>query len=93
MTSSTTTAIDFLASTPPFDRVAEASIEGLTAKLEPLRYRMGQAILVRDTLPARVAILYQGQARLLGYAPGTSAPETLELLKPREFGIRKGQNR
>ncbi|MCC5625283.1 cyclic nucleotide-binding domain-containing protein [Nostoc sp. CHAB 5715] len=43
---------------------------------------MGQAILVRETLPARIAILYLGQARLLGYAPGASAPDTLELLKP-----------
>jgi len=58
------------------------TVEEMAAKLEPLRYRMGQAIIVRETLPARVAILYQGQARLLGYAPGANAPDTLQLLKP-----------
>jgi ATP-binding cassette subfamily B protein len=58
------------------------AIERLAEKLEPLRYRMGQAILTRETLPARVNILVQGKARLLGYAPGVDAAETLELLEP-----------
>jgi len=31
---------------------------------------------------AFVAILYEGQARLLGYAPQTKVPETLQLLQP-----------
>lgn len=42
---------------------------------------MGQAIAVRETMPAEVFILYEGQARLLGYAPATPAPITLQLLK------------
>ncbi len=33
-------------------------------------------------MPAEVAILYEGQARLLGYAPQSSVPVTLQLLKP-----------
>ncbi|WP_414573218.1 peptidase domain-containing ABC transporter [Nostoc sp. CCY 9925] len=82
MIESTTTIQEFLASIYPFNQLSITSVEGIAAKLEPLRYRMGQAILVRETLPARVAILYQGQARLLGYAPGASAPDTLQLLKP-----------
>jgi HlyB family type I secretion system ABC transporter len=82
MIESTTTIQEFLASIYPFNQLSITSVERIAAKLEPLRYRMGQAILVRETLPARVAILYQGQARLLGYAPGASAPDTLQLLKP-----------
>lgn len=82
MIESTTTIVEFLALIPPFDRLDPTSIERIAAKLEPLRYRMGQAILTRETLPARVNILFQGKARLLGYAQSADAPETLELLEP-----------
>ncbi|MBD2468815.1 peptidase domain-containing ABC transporter [Nostoc sp. FACHB-145] len=82
MTSSITTIQEFLTSIYPFDQLDITTIEDIVTKLEPLRYRMGQAIIVRESLPARVAIIYQGQARLLGYAPGANAPDTLELLKP-----------
>jgi signal-transduction protein with cAMP-binding, CBS, and nucleotidyltransferase domain len=82
MIESTTTIVEFLASIPPFDRLDPTSIERIAAKLEPLRYRMGQAILARETLPARVNILFQGKARLLGYSRSADAPETLELLEP-----------
>ncbi|AUB35545.1 ABCB-BAC, ATP-binding cassette, subfamily B, bacterial [Nostoc flagelliforme CCNUN1] len=82
MIESTTTIQEFLASIYPFNQLSITSVEKIAEKLEPLRYRMGQAILVRETLPARVAILYLGQARLLGYASGANAPDTLELLKP-----------
>ncbi|RUT07762.1 hypothetical protein DSM106972_020220 [Dulcicalothrix desertica PCC 7102] len=81
MVSSSNTIIDFLAATPPFDRMNVADIEKLARKLSPLRYRMGQAIVVKDSLPAKVAILYTGQARLLGYHDDAAAPETLETLK------------
>jgi ATP-binding cassette subfamily B protein len=43
---------------------------------------MGQAILVRDKMPAQLNILYEGQARLLGYDPRTQRPVTLELMQP-----------
>ncbi|MCV3217120.1 peptidase domain-containing ABC transporter [Plectonema radiosum NIES-515] len=82
MIESTTTIVEFLALIPPFDRLDPTSIERIAAKLEPLRYRMGQAILARETLPARVNILFQGKARLLGYSRSADAPETLELLEP-----------
>jgi ATP-binding cassette subfamily B protein len=84
MTYTTVGISDFLAVTSPFDSLSPAARERLSAKLQPLRYRMGQAIVVRETMPAEIAILYEGQARLLGYAPGASAPVTLQLLKPGE---------
>ncbi len=82
MISSSSTIIDFLATTPPFDRMDVADIEKLAQKLSPLRYRMGQAIVVKDSLPAKIAILYTGQARLLAYPSDATAPDTLEILKP-----------
>jgi ATP-binding cassette subfamily B protein len=45
---------------------------------------MGQAILVREKMPTQVAIVYQGQARLIGYDPRTQTPITLKLLEPGE---------
>lgn len=82
MTSTTTPIYDFLTATPPFDRLSLETLEQLSIKVQLLRYRMGQAIAVRETLPAQITILYQGQARLLGYASQTALPETLQLLRP-----------
>lgn len=82
MTQTTATIREFLASICPFDRLDTTTIDRIAAKLEPRRYRMGQAIIVQETLPTKVIILYQGQARLLAHVPGANTPETLQLLKP-----------
>lgn len=82
MTSTTSPVYDFLATTPPFDRLSANALEQLADKVQWLRYRMGQAIVLRETLPAQIAILYEGQARLLGYSPHTALPETLQRLRP-----------
>jgi signal-transduction protein with cAMP-binding, CBS, and nucleotidyltransferase domain len=75
MTSSTTPIYDFLATTPPFDRVSAETLETLAGKVQLLRYRMGQAIVLRETMPAHVTILYEGQARLLGHSPYSVLPD------------------
>jgi signal-transduction protein with cAMP-binding, CBS, and nucleotidyltransferase domain len=59
MTSTTFPIQDFLNRTSPFDQLSFASKERLQAQCQLLRYRMGQAIVVRETLPARVAILFE----------------------------------
>jgi CRP-like cAMP-binding protein len=82
MTSTTTPLYNFLAVTPPFDRLSPTALSQVAAKMQRLRYRMGQAIVVRETLPSQIAILYEGQARLLGYSPHSALPETLERLHP-----------
>jgi ATP-binding cassette subfamily B protein len=82
MTYTKTTVQDFLTAIAPFDRLSPPSLAQLLDQVQLLRYRMGQAILVRDKLPAQVSILYLGQVRLLGYDPRTQRPVTLELLKP-----------
>ncbi|MGB3614151.1 MAG: peptidase domain-containing ABC transporter, partial [Elainellaceae cyanobacterium] len=82
MTYTRSTIQDFLESIPPFNQLPEASVKQLASRLKLLRYRMGQAILVRDKMPATIAILYEGQARLLAYDPRTEKPQTLQLLQP-----------
>ena len=82
MNSTTVDIREILTDTSPFDQLSPSVIQRLSAKFKLLRYRMGQTILVRETMPEFVAILYQGEARLLGYAPHTLVPQTLQLLHP-----------
>ncbi len=82
MTATQTPIYNFLTATPPFDRLSSETLEQLASKVQLLRYRMGQPIVLRETMPAQIAILYEGQARLLGYSPHSALPETLELLRP-----------
>ncbi len=82
MTTSTDIYQEFLAKITPFDRLDSTVLSRIVSKLEPLRYRMGQAILVKENLPANIYILHTGQARLLGYPPDAIAPQTLEKLEP-----------
>lgn len=72
----------FLALQWPFDRLPVAVHERLARKLQPLRYRMGQPVFVRDRMPGQVALLYEGKARLLGYDPIDKMPVTLEVVTP-----------
>lgn len=81
----TTTIQEFLNGISPFDQLSLTTLEKLSAQCQLLRYRMGQAILVKEKMPAQVAILYEGQARLLGYEPRRQAPVTLKLLQPGEI--------
>ncbi|MGK7875052.1 MAG: peptidase domain-containing ABC transporter [Xenococcaceae cyanobacterium] len=81
----TTTAIqEFLSLLPPFNQLPSVAIGELAKKLQPLRYRMGQIVIVREKMPPHVAILYEGKARWLGYDPRTQMPVTLKLLEPGE---------
>ena len=82
MTYTRSTIQDFLERIPPFNQLPEASVKQLASQLKLLRYRMGQAVLVRDKMPANIAIIYEGQARLLAYDPRTDKPQTLQLLQP-----------
>lgn len=81
----TTTIQEFLAGISPFDQLSSATLSKLSSHCQLLRYRMGQAIFVREKMPSQIAILFQGQARLLGYHPRRQAPVTLKLLQPGEI--------
>jgi ATP-binding cassette subfamily B protein len=82
MTYTRSTIQDFLVSVYPFSQLPSTSLAGLVERFQLLRYRMGQAIFLRDKMPAQIAVLYQGQARLLGYDPRTDRPVTLSLMQP-----------
>ncbi|MGE5656558.1 MAG: peptidase domain-containing ABC transporter [Actinomycetota bacterium] len=74
----------FLAETPPFDRLPENALQALVAKSQLLGYRTGQPLFERERMPTQVAILYQGQARLLGYDQRSQRYVSLRLVGPKE---------
>jgi ATP-binding cassette subfamily B protein len=84
MTYTTPEIQEFLTGLSPFNQLATVNLKRLSEKLQLLRYRIGQELLVRETMPTQVSILYEGQARLLGYDPQTQMPVTLKLLRPGE---------
>ncbi|MFN9173388.1 MAG: peptidase domain-containing ABC transporter [Synechocystis sp.] len=71
----------FLKEVDPFAQLPPAAIAEIAEKLRPWRFRMGQIILTRGKLANQVYFLVSGQARLLGYDPGTGFPVTLTLLQ------------
>ncbi|MBE9202361.1 peptidase domain-containing ABC transporter [Synechocystis salina LEGE 06099] len=71
----------FLQEIEPFAQLPAPAIADIAAKLRPLRFRMGQIILARGKLANNVYFLVSGQARLLGYDPGTGYPATMALLQ------------
>lgn len=75
---------EFIASISPFNQLSAVALVRLAKKFQMLRYRMGQTILVREQMPVQVTILYQGQARLLGYDFSNQIPVTLQLLNPKD---------
>ena len=85
MTYTQNTIQEFLATVAPFSSLSSSTLARYADKFRILRYRMGQAIVVRDRLPGQVTVLYDGQARLLGYDPRTKRPATLKLLRPGEI--------
>lgn len=76
---------EFLATVAPFNKLSKPALTRLCDQVQFLRYRMGQTILVRDKLPAQVAVLFEGQVRYLGYDARTVKPVTLQRLEPGAF--------
>ncbi|MEO1209195.1 MAG: peptidase domain-containing ABC transporter [Cyanobacteria bacterium J06638_20] len=74
--------LEFLGQVEPFNQLPETTLQKYSSQFRMLRYRMGQAIVVRDRLPGQLTILYEGSARLLGYDPRTKSPVTLKRLQP-----------
>ena len=76
---------DFLAQTPPFDRLSETALSALVAKCQLLGYRTGQPLFEREKMPTQVAIIYQGQARLLGFDQRSQRHVSLRLVQSKEI--------
>ncbi|MEG4321157.1 MULTISPECIES: peptidase domain-containing ABC transporter [unclassified Microcoleus] len=76
---------DFLAQTPPFDRLSGEALTALVAKCQLLGYRTGQPLFEREKMPTQVAIIYQGQARLLGFDQRSQRHVSLRLVQSQEI--------
>ncbi|MCY7332056.1 MAG: peptidase domain-containing ABC transporter [Pseudanabaena sp. CAN_BIN31] len=81
MATKTNPVQDFLLEVPELQTIDRLTLKELSERLQPLRYRMGQVILRRETMPAQVLFLMEGQARLLGQTPKSTSPTTLEVIK------------
>lgn len=85
MTETKLSVTDILRQAPAFRRLSAAQLNHLATQAQPLRYRMGQPMLRRETLPHQIALILEGQARLIGYDPQTQAPITLKRLERGEL--------
>ncbi|TAE61748.1 MAG: type I secretion system permease/ATPase [Nostocales cyanobacterium] len=82
MTYSNQAFSEFLAKLPGFEQLSVSERNNLLSQQQALRYRIGQKIISKEKLPDRIAILYEGKVRLLGYDPQTQLPVTLKILEP-----------
>lgn len=82
MTYIKTAFTEFLTTLEGFDQLPEEAIANLSSQIQAWRYRIGQKIISKEQLPEQIAILYEGQVRLLGYDPQTKLPITLNKLQP-----------
>jgi ATP-binding cassette subfamily B protein len=72
---------EFLSFIEPFSQLDPKALAEVAGKLNPLRYRMGQVIMVREKMPSSIAIVCEGEVRLLGYDPRTQMPASLKLVE------------
>ena len=79
------TFLEFITTLEGFDHLPDAAIANLSEQLQAFRYRIGQKIIGKESLPEHITIIYEGQVRLLGYDPQTQLPITLKLLQPGEI--------
>ena len=83
-TNTNTTKIveQFLSLVPQFNQLDPEAIAEIAPKLKPLRFGVGKVMIMREKMQGQVAIISEGEVRLLGYDPRTKMPTTLDKLKP-----------
>lgn len=67
MTATAFSIAEFIADIQPFNTLPTDALNRLVNKLQPLRYRLGETIVLREKIPSHVVIICRGQIRLLGY--------------------------
>ncbi len=84
MTNTNTTKIveQFLSLVPQFNQLPPEVIADIAPHLKPLRFGVGKVMIMREKMQGQVAIISEGEVRLLGYDPRTKMPNTLDKLKP-----------
>jgi len=74
---------EFLAQKPPFDRLSQDTIKNsVVGKCQLLGYKTGQPLFERDKMPTQITIIYEGQARVLGYDQRTQRNASLQVVGP-----------
>jgi HlyB family type I secretion system ABC transporter len=83
MTNTNTTKIveQFLSLVPQFNQLSPEAIAEIAPNLKPLRFGVGKVMIMREKMQGQVAIISEGEVRLLGYDPRTKMPTTLDKLK------------
>ncbi|MGH2415727.1 MAG: cyclic nucleotide-binding domain-containing protein, partial [Microcystaceae cyanobacterium] len=82
MTYTTSPIQAFISEVHPFNQLPTEVLAKLSDQCQPVRYRLGETMLIRERIPSHLMILYRGQARLLGYNPRKGRPVTLQKLEP-----------
>ncbi|MCC5607377.1 peptidase domain-containing ABC transporter [Nostoc sp. CHAB 5834] len=77
--------VEFVSTIEGFNHLPDGAIANLSEQVQAWRYRIGQKIIGKESLPEHITIIYEGQVRLLGYDPQTQLPITLKLLQPGEI--------
>ncbi|MGF1590061.1 MAG: peptidase domain-containing ABC transporter [Pleurocapsa sp.] len=72
----------FLSLVPQFNQLPSEAIAEIAPHLKPLRFGVGKVMIMREKMQGQVAIISEGEVRLLGYDPRTKMPTTLDKLKP-----------
>ncbi|MEM8672980.1 MAG: peptidase domain-containing ABC transporter [Cyanobacteria bacterium P01_G01_bin.67] len=72
----------FLSLVPRFNQLPPEAIAEIAPNLKPLRFGVGKVMIMREKMQGQVAIISEGEVRLLGYDPRTKMPTTLDKLKP-----------
>jgi HlyB family type I secretion system ABC transporter len=85
-TTKTTKIVEqFLSLVPQFNQLSPEAIAQIAPHLKPLRFGVGKVMIMREKMQGQVAIISEGEVRLLGYDPRTKMPTTLSKLKPGEI--------
>jgi ATP-binding cassette, subfamily B, bacterial HlyB/CyaB len=76
---------DFISNLEGFEKLPTELIANLLPKVQAWKFRIGQKIIGKETIPDHVGIIYEGKVRLLGYDPRTQIPTTLKMLQTGDF--------
>ncbi|OKH55800.1 peptidase C39 [Calothrix sp. HK-06] len=71
---------EFLEQTFPFNQLNPQQLHTIIKKCQLVRYRTGQPLFVRESMPTQIAIIYEGKVRLLGYDQRTEKPASLQIV-------------
>ena len=77
----TASIIDFIAKIQPFNRLPDDALRQLAEKTQPVRYRLGETMVLRERIPTHILIVCRGQVRLLGYDSRNGKEVTLAKLE------------